>query len=128
MRTIFAATLVATVTVAVEMNPKEYDFMRWISEHARSYKTKEEYAHRLANWLINDAYIQKANADLTRSIRVGHNHFSDFTKAEYKKTLNVKVPKTDRVRSGPIAPSVGVSGAYNWTTDSSCVTPVKNQE
>merc|ERR1719272_2591459 len=122
MRTIFAATLVATVTVAVDMNPKEYDFMRWISEHARSYTTKAEYAHRLATWLINDEFIQKTNSDPTSKITVGHNQFSDFTKDEYKKTLTYRLPeekRNNRKEASLSTPSVGVSGAYNWTTDSS---------
>ena len=128
MRSLFAAAVVATVTMAESMHPREFDFMRWISKWNKTYHTREEYVARLNNWLKTDEVIREINApDSEHTHTAAHNKFSDFTREEYKKMLN-KMPVLEDNEPTLDAPEGYVPNKeINWATGN-CVTAVKNQE
>jgi hypothetical protein len=92
----FSTCALAAVASAEVMNSGEYDFMKWISKHNRSYGTREEFMVRLERFLHNDAYIKKVNApDSGYTHRAAHNKFSDYTQAEYERMLNRKTTASE---------------------------------
>jgi len=71
------------------MNSSEFDFMRWIAKHNRSYATREEYNVRLARFIEVDAYVKMVNAPNSGYTHTaGHNKFSDYTTSEYERMMN----------------------------------------
>lgn len=80
----FAAALLASFASAEVMHMNEFEFMKYISVHNKSYGTREEYNARLANFIRSDDYIKMVNAPSSGSThRAGHNKFSDWSEAEF---------------------------------------------
>ena len=113
MRTIFATALLTTVSIA---EPMEFEYMKYVSEWNKSYATREEFETRMARWLEADKFIKMVNApDSEYTHTAGHNNFSDWTEAEYKKMLNL--PKRNEAADtvddtvyGDVVPN----GSTNW--------------
>ena len=113
MRTIFATALLTTVSIA---EPMEFEYMKYVSEWNKSYATREEFETRMARWLEADKFIKMVNApDSEYTHTAGHNNFSDWTEAEYKKMLNL--PKHNEAADtvgdtvyGDVVPN----GSTNW--------------
>lgn len=102
----------------------EQNFIEHIAAHGISYGTSEEYKFRLAIFAQKDAEYEKINADPSNTFTVGHNHFSTWTDAEYKKLLGFR---------GQQAPSnvtyldaSNLTDAVDWRTKGA-VNAVKNQ-
>jgi len=129
MRSIFAAGLVAAV-MAEKMNPREYEFMKWISTWNKTYHTREEYVARLGIWLELDAFIKEVNApDSEHTHTAGHNKFSDWTREEFKKMTTglIDMPEHVDAPTQVATEDVTLQSSVDWT-EGSCVTAVKNQE
>lgn len=62
----------------------------WAFEFGKNCPSEEVCERRSANWLRTEAFIQKFNADPSRSASVGHNRFSDLSKAEMDQILNAR--------------------------------------
>jgi len=68
------------------------NFVNHMTEHGLSYGTQEEFVFRFQIYQQKDAEITKINAE-QESFIVGHNKFSTWTDAEYKRLLGFKMPK-----------------------------------
>ena len=123
MKTFAAAALFAFASA----NNLEGKFMQWISEHGRSYGTIEEFKFRMAEFAKVDAVIEEHMAKNGTSYTLGHNKFSDWTRAEMKRLNGYKasaiplgeVPEFD-------ATNVSYPTSVDWVTGGA-VTPIKDQ-
>lgn len=125
----FATCAIAAVASAEVMNIGEYDFMRWIAKHNKSYGTREEFMVRLERFLFADAHIKMVNAPNSGySHKAAHNKFSDYTEAEYEGMLNRKTTASESVHKHTSTHKVKANAAtsVDWRT-TGCVTPVKDQ-
>jgi len=132
MKTIFATALLAAVGIAEEMPAHEFEFMKWIAKHNKSYGTREEFRFRLAEWKKVDDFIKEVNApDSEYTHTASHNHLSDFTRSEYKKmfmtpeaykTASFNQEAGEKLMFEGDVPNSSV----DWRT-SGCLTPVKDQ-
>ena len=104
----------------------EREFINFISEHQRSYGTKEEYNFRLSVFEENYNFAKKHNAE-GHSYTLGVTSLSDWTEYEYKK-LNGYRPDLRRFERQEATPKfVGsIPDAIDWR-DFEAVTDVKNQ-
>jgi cathepsin L len=115
-----------TTFLATPITDAERAFINFVSEHHRSYGTKEEYEFRLN--LFSEAYkaVQSHNAE-GHSFSLGINQFADMTAYEYKQMLgykaDLKVAKKNHV-FGLVSNALPTE--VDWTT-SGAVTGVKNQ-
>ena len=87
MRNFVALSLAGAVS-ATTMKLSDYNFMRYIVQHNKEYKTLEEFTMRQSNFLFMDAEIVRLNQNST-SVH-GHNFLSDWTHDEYVKLLGLK--------------------------------------
>ena len=67
------------------------NFVSHMTEFGISYGTQEEFDFRFQLFQKKDAVIQKINSDADNTFRVGHNKFSTWTDAEYRRLLGAKV-------------------------------------
>jgi C1A family cysteine protease len=132
----FAIVTMAAVAAATTLPEGEFEFMRYVAEHNKSYATVEEYQHRLTQFMRIDAYIKKVNAPGSEYTHTAaHNKFSDFTKEEFSKLMTLKnvedkMPKSTTPFTAPQKP-VGANPNCDLNgcdyRKGSCVTPVKDQ-
>jgi hypothetical protein len=78
------------------MDHDEVHFMKFITEHGKSYGTKEEYHFRLSHFKKSLAEIKRLNHSQKSSTH-GVNKFSDWTPKEMKKLLGYKKTKQTNV-------------------------------
>jgi hypothetical protein len=126
MRTFAVATLAALVA-ATPMTDAEFQFINYIAKYGKSYATVEEYNARLAIFVQKNAEITRINAEQS-SFKLGHNKFTDYTDAEYKKLLGYKQTTTTVEASEASATNQSVPSfatGVNWVT-AGAVTPVKD--
>ena len=108
----------------------ETAFMNFMSEHGKSYATREEYEFRLSIFAEKVKLIAEHNAqNVDESAHtLGINFMADWTEMEYKKLRGFK-PELNRNATRPVSyhESVGDAPAsVDWRTKGA-VTPVKNQ-
>merc|ERR1711935_584000 len=109
------------------MTAQDYEFMRYVTEHGKTYATKAEFEFRSALFKTELAHIEEQNASGNNTHTLGVNSMSDWTDAEYKALLGYKMDmkKSENVKileiTEPLADDV------NWV-EKGAVTPVKNQE
>merc|ERR1719440_2681585 len=96
------------------LTEEEMMYMQYVTEYGKSYGTKAEFEFRFEQFKQTLAKMSEHNAQNENQSTVGHNQFSDWTTAEYKKLLGYK-PRADNLES-----------SVNWVTKGA-VTPVKNQ-
>merc|ERR1719198_1753615 len=130
MRSLFAACLISAAALGEVMDNREFEFMHWIAKWNKSYGTREEYRLRLAEWLKVDEFVKEVNApDSEYTHTATHNHFSDFTRDEFKRMMTLKDNKVDLPADHVTldAPEGYVpNGSVDWRNNG-CVTAVKNQ-
>ena len=75
--------------LSTPMTEAELEFINFISQHHKSYGTKEEYEYRLG--LFTDAYnrVKEHNAE-SHNFKLGLNNMADLSSYEYKKLLGYK--------------------------------------
>ena len=100
-------------------------FMQHMTEFGLSYGTVEEYEFRYEQFLIKQAHIEEHN-QMGRPYSVGHNKFSTWTDAEYKRLLGYKPMADDKVTATASFPNATVAASIDWRTKGG-VTPVKDQ-
>jgi len=101
----------------------EQTFIEHISNYGISYGTAEEYKFRLALFAEKDAEIEKINSEPENTFTVGHNMFSTWTDAEYKKLLGAKVMNETNV---VYLDTNNADAEVDWR-NKGAVNPVKNQ-
>jgi C1A family cysteine protease len=117
--------------IAESLTHHEPAFMQWIGLHGKSYGTREEYIFRLAQWAEVDAFISEVNAPNSEHTHTaGHNKFSDFTRAEYKKMMAspeaMKLPNTPEEEMFTAPADYMPTASKDWRS-TGCVTAVKDQ-
>lgn len=109
------------------MTDAEHQFIQFVSEHHRSYGTKEEYAYRLSLFAEAVEKIKSHNAEVS-TFKLGLNKFADMSNYEYKSMLgyksDLKTASPLRVEGTTAAPVFADS--IDWVAKGG-VTPVKNQ-
>jgi len=103
----------------------EKNFMTHMAEFGLSFATKEEYEFRLGIYTLKDAEIIRINADPANTFTVGHNKFSTWTDAEYKRLLGYKGPQTIN-NTKPVFDGEPVSNGIDWRTKGA-VNGIKDQ-
>merc|ERR1719223_960044 len=104
------------------MQPSDYEFMRFVTEHGKSYGTKSEFEFRSVVFKQALAEIEEINSQ-NGTHTVGVNFLADMTKQEKSKLLGYKGTKTHH---NTIILEEKYEDEVNWVTKGA-VTPVKNQ-
>jgi hypothetical protein len=106
------------------MTDAEREFITFVSEHRRSYGTKEEYTYRLS--LFAAAYEQVKNHDsVDTGFTIGINKFADMSTYEYKQMLgyNSNLRQGKRVVSFSLADPSAAPASKDWFADGAVVAP-----
>ena len=74
----------------------EQAFVEHLAFYGESYGTKEEYNFRLNEFSKKDKEYKEINANPENTFTVGHNQYSTWTDAEYKKLLGYKPRNKDK--------------------------------
>jgi xylem cysteine proteinase len=104
---------------------EEMAYMKYVTEWGKSYGTKAEFDFRLEQFKKTLAKMAAHNSDNSHKSTVGHNLFSDWTDAEYKRLLGYTGPQANN-ESAELLDVSNLAGEVNWVTKGA-VTPVKNQ-
>eukprot|EP00493_Phyllostaurus_siculus_P011109 UN11266 len=75
------------------MTSSDYEFMRFVTEHGKSYGTKAEFEFRSAVFKQSLAEIEEINSQ-NGAHTVGTNFLADMTKQERSRLLGYKGTKT----------------------------------
>lgn len=102
----------------------EQSFIEHIAAEGLSYGTSEEYKFRLALFAKKDAEINTMNANPEHTFTVGHNQFSTYTEAEYKKMLGFRGVQTQK--NVEFLSEANLTSSVDWRSKGA-VNPVKNQ-
>ena len=105
----------------------EREFVQHIAEFGKSYGTKEEYQFRLNLFAEKHAEIAESNSQ-NGSFILGHNQFSDWTSAEYKKLLGYKKRNhlVKASRNATVLKTEDAPASVDWR-ERGAVNAVKNQ-
>jgi C1A family cysteine protease len=122
----FILAALATIASATMLDDSEFRFMEYISTHAKSYDSADEYALRFNFWSITDKFIASHNADSTQTHIVGHNFLSDMTPLEKKSLLGFKKTEGTKKNVKYFTDVMSNDDSINWV-DNGAVTPVKDQ-
>jgi len=106
------------------LTEEEMMYMQYVTEYGKSYGTKAEFEFRFEQFKQTLAKMAEHNAQNEHQSTVGHNQFSDWTSAEYKKMLGYK-PRKDNLEA-EILDTSNLASSVNWVTKGA-VTGVKNQ-
>jgi len=120
-----AAIGLKVCTTDAASNLMEQSFISHLAEHGLSYGTKEEYAFRFEIFKQKEIENQEINANPENTFTVGHNQFSTWTDAEYKRLLGYRGPQqlSDDMETFT---AVEAGTPVDWRAKGK-VNPVKNQ-
>merc|ERR1711865_489256 len=104
---------------------EEMMYMKYVTEWGKSYGTKAEFEFRLDQFKKTLNKMALHNSDNAHKSTVGHNQFSDWTDAEYKRLLAYKGAQTNNL-DAEILDTSNLEDSVNWVTKGA-VTNVKNQ-
>ena len=101
-------------------------FVKYLSNHGKSYETVEEWNTRLEHFIASHNFIEEQNASGSLYTS-GHNQFSDWSQDEYESMLGLK--EWMRADHSLMEPFTGVanSASLDWRDVDGVVTPVKDQ-
>ena len=122
------AALVATSSATTLVSDDiEMTYLNYLSEHNKSYATREEYQFRLAQFEKNLKKVNDHNAMNADGETLGLTSLADWTDDEYKKLLGYKDTRIGRAQYNPSNISVeDLPDSVDWR-EKGAVTPVKNQ-
>jgi C1A family cysteine protease len=99
--------------LATPMTDAEREFITFVSEHRRSYGTKEEYEYRLS--LFAQAYEQVKNHDSSvTGTTLAINKFADMSPYEYKQMLGYKKQVRQGKRMTTFNLAASVADSKDW--------------
>merc|ERR1719247_1212522 len=104
---------------------EEMMYMKYVTEWGKSYGTKAEFEFRMEAFKKTLNKIALHNSDNSHKSTVGHNQFSDWTEAEYKRLLGYKGKQTNN-EEAEILDTSNLADSMDWRSRGA-VTPVKNQ-
>merc|ERR1711957_1127180 len=104
---------------------EEMMYMKNVTEWGKSYGTKAEFEFRLDQFKKTLNKMALHNSDNGHKSTVGHNQFSDWTDAEYKRLLSYKGAQTNNL-DAEILDTSNLEDSVDWVTKGA-VTGVKNQ-
>merc|ERR1711990_1286926 len=111
----FIASLIAASAMAITEN--ELQFLNYVAEHAKNYDTVEEFNFRFANWIQNHEFILEEEKVLGRKFKLGHNKFSDWSRAEFTSTLGY-LPHTETIEAETVELELGgLPASVNWVSE-----------
>jgi len=126
-----AACQIAAATFNMEdmcnnMKTENTKFAEHVANFGLNYGTAEEYTFRQAIYETKDKENDEINANPENTFTVGHNQFSTWTDAEYKRLLGYRAPKNVTEIEPTILDTVNIPSSVDWRTQGA-VNPVKNQ-
>jgi cathepsin L len=126
-----AACQIAAATFNMEnmcdnMKSENTKFSEHVAAYGLTYGTAEEYTFRQAIFEAKDKENDEINADPKNTFTVGHNQFSTWTDAEYKRLLGYKAPVNATEIEPTILDTTNLSTSVDWRNNGA-VNPVKNQ-
>lgn len=108
----FTTTLYSKNTLTAE----DYEFMKFITVHGKSYGTKEEYEFRASLFKKTIAKIKEENAKTENTFTVGINRFADWTNEEIKRLLGYKSSKIFIGNVEALPGNVSIPSSVDWRT------------
>jgi KDEL-tailed cysteine endopeptidase len=128
-----AAVLALTQTQATTslygnaLTAEDYEFIKYVAAHGKSYATKTEFEFRSALFKQTLAKIEAENLKNENTFTVGINKFADWTKEEYKRLLGYKSQMRRLPATTTEVPlNVSIPASVDWRTEGA-VNPVKDQ-
>ena len=106
------------------MTAADYEFIKYVAKHGKSYGTRQEYNFRAAQFKETLAAIDVCNAEETTQT-CGVNYMADYTKEEMKRMNGYKAANKTTFNYAELDTS-NLADTVNWVTKGA-VTPVKNQ-
>ena len=70
------------------MTSEDFEFLKFVAEHSKSYATKDEFNRRHQIFMSSLAKIRAENSKPQKTFRFNVNQFADWSPSEYKKILN----------------------------------------
>jgi hypothetical protein len=112
MRSFAFASIFAAAVSATEM---ELAFIRWASQHGKSYNSLAEYEFRSEQFAKTHAALERINHQNGTST-VGHNQFSDMTDEEFAKFANYRPSEKtiNSLRNPVILSTEDLPDSINW--------------
>lgn len=122
-----AALLGFTCEVSRDADALRSRFNEHAASHGLSFGTKEEYEFRFELFQRTEAEIRRINAEPGNSFTVGHNKFSTWTDAEFKRLLG-ELPSGKRLNVSAHDHKAGneIAKSIDWRTKGA-VNKVQNQ-
>jgi len=114
----------ATIGAASALSAVELKYMNHLAEFGKNMSSIEEFNTRLVYFSVLDQYIEETNSD-DHTYTLGHNQFSDWSRAEYTGMLGYK-GGVQEVRSYAHFDESSNNATINWATAGK-VTAVKDQ-
>merc|ERR1719313_2705556 len=106
------------------ISAEEMEYMKYITQFGKSYGTKAEFEFRLEQFKKTLVKMAEHNSNNAHKSTVGHNQFSDWTEAEYRRLLSYK--HVERTSEPELLDTVNIPDSVNWV-EKGAVTAVKNQ-
>jgi C1A family cysteine protease len=110
------------------MTSVDFKFMKFVTEHGKSYATTEEFDARKEHFMRADYAYEQINNNPDSHMIAGHNKFSDWTPEEIDRMMGLKFPhpeKTDALAQ-TFADDINLPTSVDWRTSGN-VTAVKDQ-
>jgi KDEL-tailed cysteine endopeptidase len=108
------------------LTAQDYEFIKYVAHHGKSYATKEEYEFRSALFKETLAKIEAENLKSENTFTVGINKFADWTKEEYRRLLGYKSMRAIAKNTAALPVNVSIPSSVDWRTEGA-VNPVKDQ-
>ena len=104
----------------------EQSFIGHMATHGLTYATPEEYNFRLGIFTLKDMENTEINSNPEHTFTVGHNQFSTWTDAEYRRLLGYRGPQEHSADVAITYLDESLSAPVDWRAKNA-VNAVKNQ-
>jgi len=128
MKVLIALVLLFACAFALKEREFQNAFSKWMHQHGKSYG-HDEFQVRYTNFKNNLKYINTFNAQGNK-MTVAMNQFGDLTNSEFQKIyLGFRMDLANKKpwEATYSAKSVNLPDTWDWRTQGSVVTPIKNQ-